>query len=783
MTATANNSTLLQLGFLYSSTLAVPQWTYFRHYLSSPPGQLCIRMQQQPPQPFGLRLVYAQDAPVNPSWQLSQISGGESGSFELRVQPTVTDFATLYIGVQALLVFQGTSTYTFRLGVFSCNPSDDIPLPPRPAISPLLPSGLFYTPLTLAASPLAAHVAAGVAALFRFKAAAHQSSGTFRITVIEDNPDISNLLRNSLRVVVRIGAPPSLATFDAASPDIRGTFKPPTHTLTLRFARDDVWIGVFGISQKPQLHEFHIQAVLQPAAALVPAIVPLQNNFKSAFLRISLAISHFVPRCNVILAFLNLCRYFNTQCSAGQYIYFSVAVPNLGSDLLIAVKAPAGVTDIYLSTSSMFPNRSVVGSYSWASESYLGGGLQLIANRFDDGFVPGVFYTSVYCITSTFFSIAAALDPAPTKLEIGFRYRFTALTYSFANYYVLLDVPAPSMRIVVMQAGDVAYASMLVSFGAKPSLSGSAEHTRSGNLTLQVDYVMPKLGVYQLSVSFFPDFYFGAALRHLYDIYVEVGAMSAQTLDVDRARDTRTLATSARPPLYSAGQRVIVPFAPVNVVLFSSDVQSFRFFAASYMVALNITVAMATRTPLSAPSPINATKSPLIILIRRQAPPTRKTFLSRSVCLKFPCYASLSSPIQGTFYHIAVATLAPVPPMRGAVPSVDLSIAYTAGAPVLPSLVQLRSFVTRSEQAQAGTYKYYFIDIAGLDRDFSLGINTVRGRISVFISKTNKYPDATHDYAPGWSYVTNLYNFASTPLNFKLVFRTFDPQFSSGRCV
>lgn len=281
MTATSMNSTLIQLGFRYSATLTVPQWTYFRHYLSSPPGQLCIRMQQLPPQPFGLRLVYAQDAPVNPAWQLSQISGGDTGSYELRVRPAVTDFTTLYIGVQALLVFQGTRSYSFDLGVFSCNPSDDAPLPPRPAISPLLPSGLFYTPLTLGASPLAAHVAAGVVSLFSFKTtAAHQTSGTLRVTVVEDNPDTSNLLRNSLRVVLRIGAPPSLATFDVASPDIRGAFKAPTHTLTLRFTRDDVWIGVFGMSQKPQLHEFHVQAVLQAASVSVPPVVPLQNNFK-----------------------------------------------------------------------------------------------------------------------------------------------------------------------------------------------------------------------------------------------------------------------------------------------------------------------------------------------------------------------------------------------------------------------------------------------------------------------------------------------------------------------
>jgi hypothetical protein len=70
----------------------------------------------------------------------------------------------------------------------------------------------------------------------------------------------------------------------------------------------------------------------------------------------------------------------------------------------------------------MFPNRSVDSSYTWSSESVLGGGLQLLANRFDFGFVPGIFYLSVRCSTSTFFSVAAALDPAPVKLEIGFRY-------------------------------------------------------------------------------------------------------------------------------------------------------------------------------------------------------------------------------------------------------------------------------------------------------------------------------------------------------------------------
>jgi hypothetical protein len=97
MTVTTITSTLMQLDFYYSSSLTVPQWSYFRHYLSSPPGLLCIRMHQQPVQPFGLRLVYAQDIPVNPTWQMSQISGGDTGSYELRVRPTVTDFTTLYI--------------------------------------------------------------------------------------------------------------------------------------------------------------------------------------------------------------------------------------------------------------------------------------------------------------------------------------------------------------------------------------------------------------------------------------------------------------------------------------------------------------------------------------------------------------------------------------------------------------------------------------------------------------------------------------------------------------
>jgi hypothetical protein len=337
------------------------------------------------------------------------------------------------------------------------------------------------------------------------------------------------------------------------------------------------------------------------------------------------------------------------------------------------------------------------------------------------------------------------------------------------------------MRIVVMQDGDVSYASMLVSFGSKPSLTGTADHERNGNLTLQVDYDVPRIGIYQLSVSFFPDFYFGVALRHLYDIFVEVGAISSQPVITDRNQDTRMLAPTSRPPLYTIGQRIIVPFAPVNVVLFTSDVQFFRFYSASYMLALNISVQVPTSSPLSTPAAINFTHSPLIILIRRQAPPTRKTFLSRVVCFKFPCSASLSSPVQGAFYYIAVATLAPVAPMRGSAPSVDMSISYTAGAPELLRTVQLRSFVTRSEQTLAGAYKYYYIDILGLDRDFTLGINTIRGRVSVFISKTNEYPDATHSYEPGWSYVTNIYNAATSQLNFKLIFRTFDPLFSSGR--
>jgi hypothetical protein len=288
--ATVTTSTLMQLGFYYSSSLTVPLWSYFRLYVASPPGLLCIRMQQQPPQPFGLRLVYAQDVPVNPSWQLSQLSGGDTGSYELQVRPTVTDFTTLYIGVQALLVFQGIRTYTFNLGVFSCNPNDATPLPPRPPISPLLPSGLHYISLSLGASPLAAHVSAGVVALFTFKALPHQMSGIFRISVIEDNPDVSNLQYSNLRVVVRAGAPPSLATFDVASPDIVGTFKSPTHTLTLAHTSDNVWVGVFGLSQRSKSHEFHVQVILQPTAAPVPVIVPLQNNFKYAALSLFLCV-------------------------------------------------------------------------------------------------------------------------------------------------------------------------------------------------------------------------------------------------------------------------------------------------------------------------------------------------------------------------------------------------------------------------------------------------------------------------------------------------------------
>ena len=177
------------------------------------------------------------------------------------MRPTVTDFTTLYIGVQAMLLFQGTRVYTFTLGVFSCNPNDLSPLPPRPSPAPLLPSGLTYTPLTLSQTPLAAHVAAGVVSLFTFKAAPTQTSGTFRITVIEDNPNPSNLQRNALRVVARAGAAPSLATFDVASPDIKGTFTWPTHTLVVQHTHDDVWVGVFGLSQSPQLHEFHVQVV------------------------------------------------------------------------------------------------------------------------------------------------------------------------------------------------------------------------------------------------------------------------------------------------------------------------------------------------------------------------------------------------------------------------------------------------------------------------------------------------------------------------------------------
>jgi hypothetical protein len=477
-----------------------------------------------------------------------------------------------------------------------------------------------------------------------------------------------------------------------------------------------------------------------------------------------------------VLASLTRRRFFNTQCNAGQYVYFSIPVPDLSSDLLLAVKAPAGILDLFLSASSMFPNRSVAGSYSWSSEAYLGGGLQLVANRFDNGFVPGTFYASVYCITSTFFSIAAALDAAPTKLEISYRYRFSTSTYTFANYYVLLDAPAPSMRIVVLQAGDVSYATLLVSFGSKPSITGKGDYVRSGNLTLQVDYSTPKLGLYQFSVSFFPDFYFGVALRHLYDIFVEVGPVSMQPLMTNRDEDARTIATTSMPPLYAVAQRIIVPFAPLTVVLFTSEVQSYRFYSATYMQSISITI--------DAPPPTTSSSSkltPLILLVRRKVPPTRDTFLTRTSCMQFPCATSLSSPIQGTAYYIAVATLAPVPPMRGSAPSVVLSVAYTAGAPVLPPLVQLRSFVTRSEQMQAGTYKYYYIDIAGVDRDFSIGINTIRGRISIFISKTNTYPDATHSYAPGWSYVTDMFNYLTAEQNFKLTFRAFDPSFTSGR--
>ena len=50
LTTTTTNTTLLQLGLSYSSTLTVPQWAYFRLFLLAPPGLLCIRMQQQPPQ-------------------------------------------------------------------------------------------------------------------------------------------------------------------------------------------------------------------------------------------------------------------------------------------------------------------------------------------------------------------------------------------------------------------------------------------------------------------------------------------------------------------------------------------------------------------------------------------------------------------------------------------------------------------------------------------------------------------------------------------------------------
>lgn len=94
--------------------------------------------------------------------------------------------------------------------------------------------------------------------------------------MIEDNPDVSLVPRSALRVVVRSGSPPSLATFDVASPDTAGTFKSPTHTLTLPYTRDDVWVGVFGLSQKPQLHEFHVQALLLLAAAPCPPLCPFR---------------------------------------------------------------------------------------------------------------------------------------------------------------------------------------------------------------------------------------------------------------------------------------------------------------------------------------------------------------------------------------------------------------------------------------------------------------------------------------------------------------------------
>ncbi len=67
-----------------------------------------------------------------------------------------------------------------------------------------------------------------------------------------------------------------------------------------------------------------------------------------------------------------------------------------------------------------------------------------------------------------------------------------------------------------------------------------------------------------------------------------------------------------------------MPFAPVNVVLFTSDVQFFRFYSASYMLALNVSVRVPLSSSLSTPAVINVTHSLLIILIRRQAPPTRK---------------------------------------------------------------------------------------------------------------------------------------------------------------
>ena len=99
------------------------------------------------------------------------------------------------------------------------------------------------------------------------------------------------------------------------------------------------------------------------------------------------------------------------------------------------------------------------------------------------------------------------------------------------------------------QAGDVPYATMFVSLGSKPSMSGSADVMLKGNLTLQVDYSVPKPGVYQISVSFFPEVYFGVALRHLYDIFCEVGAISTQQLQTSRDSDARSVATTPLPPL------------------------------------------------------------------------------------------------------------------------------------------------------------------------------------------------------------------------------------------